>query len=232
MTDTTTTTQTTYLVRPHTDSMVPEHKSHRLAIIRWKASKKEPTKKVHASRAVSIPQVALTIVPECLAASLRDAFEDLQDEVLRNIIEQRLEKDPNVAPFTITDDDISPSSVAAYQAAQAANGRLSTDLLEAWFDQDLEAKLATALDTAVAAVADPANDEQVNQRANRILAAVKQHRDVITKLASPRASIPEKVATQLLKAVALADDSKVRTSLLTKLTAFSKPETLQLDELL
>jgi hypothetical protein len=213
---------TVYAVMLHTDSSKPETTDQRLSVIRWKTPSKEknnPSYKKPASRCVSIPKTTISAIPEILSASLQLAFEDMQDEVIRDHVEK--EVSAGHENITITDDMFSPDAVAAYQTAKAVSGRLSGDSLTAWFDEYLDEPLSLALANVMSIPSENPTAEQLSS----LTKAVEQHKTIIVSLASPRAALNEKIATQLKKAVTIAnDDGRIKQQLLTKLDTFLQPK--------
>lgn len=175
------------------------------------------------ARCVSVPVVTLMIQPDCIAAALQAAYEELQDAVIRDIIVNDLQYGPagsdgKLRAISIHDDQISYEAIAAYSARVSVSGKLSKEVLNNWFDSDLKDQLTLALAAVLQLPDEPSAPEQ-----QRLNAAVDQHRNMISALASPKSSLPENICKQLKKAVSLAEDSKVKSSIINKLETFMKP---------
>jgi hypothetical protein len=208
------TARVAYSVQLLTDSSKEQDATHRLVKITYKATKER--KNPPPNKCVSIPAISLTVEPEVLNDAMTLAYQELQDEMIRAAIEDGAEN--------IYSDQLTPESVAAYSAAKNAPGRLSKDMLEAWYSSDLEEKLIGALACVLKIGENPSKEELA-----KLNGATEQHKKLIVALASPRAALPANVATNLRKAVMLADGSKVRDSLISKLDAFLQPAAVTLE---
>lgn len=213
-------TATSFPVRIFTDSCRPDHGYHRLVVIRWKETKSEDGKtKIAAkpARCVSVPRVSIMSEPAILTVPLQAAFEDMQDSAIRELIEEALannDQNPVISP-----DSITPDAISAFYQRQAASGRLSTDGLKTWFDASLYEALTLALGNAMQLPEEPTEEQLA-----ALEVAVQQHKKAIVALASPRASLAPKIAEQLKKAIALANDDETKPKLIMKLEAFLKPQ--------
>lgn len=217
------TDQLTYLVRLHTASSNIEQPGHRLAVIRWKDKKNEDGTTVakQPARCVSIPVVSLSLTPACLQASLQTAFEEMQDKLIRSLIEAQTE-----VTFTVTLDQIAPQAVADFAVAQDGPGKLSSKLLETWFDNNLSDNLTVAIADKLG-ITDTPTDEQTA----KVGKAVASFRTFITGLASPRANLAPDIVAQLQKATSLVtnEDDKVLQTINRKLQAFLEPASKSLE---
>jgi hypothetical protein len=213
-------------VRIYTDNSKPEAPNHRLVVIDFKTpkdKKDDATYKKPVSRCVSIPTVTITVQPDIISAALNAAYCDLQDAKIRSIIVEHITKgettpEGKMLPLSISMDEITIEAIAAYFASSSASAKLSTKLLETWFDNSLAAELEVALITALKFPDEPTADQQ-----GKLDAAVKQHKQLIVKLASPTASLPEAIAKQLKRAVALAEPDQIQRKLVSKLDAMLAP---------
>lgn len=214
----------------YTDKSAPAVTTDRISVVSWKMPKDAPTDyKKPVARFVSIPKMQITVQPNVIAKAMQAAFEDLQDEVIRNIIENALDaglqnNDGSLKAINVSDDQISLTACAAYFDSKAVSGKLSKKLLEEWFDSDLASQLEIALIAALKMPDTPSAEQQA-----KLDAAVAQHKTLIVSLASPRASMNEKLAKQLQRAVKLAEESKTKASLDAKLLAFLQPKEVTLD---
>lgn len=217
------TEQLTYLVRLHTASSNIEQPSHRLAIIRWKDKKNDDGTTVtkQPARCVSIPVVSLSLTPLCLQASMQEAFEEMQDKLIRSLIEASKE-----TTFSLSLDEISPQAVADFAVAQNGPGKLSTKLLETWFDNNLSDNLTVTIANKLGLPDQPTEEDTV-----KVSKAVASFRTFITGLASPRANLAPDVVAQLQKATALVEngDDKILQTINRKLRAFSEPASKSLE---
>lgn len=218
--------QTQYVVGIHTDSTKPTNESHRLSVIAFKTpsdKKNDATYKRPVTRSVSVPQITLTIQPDVIRDALQAAYYDLQDQVIREIVVSSLDAgmqaaDGTLKKIVIDSNQISLEACAAFYARKSIGTKLSKDMLASWFDSDLATQLELALISALKLPEQPAPEEQA-----KLDAAVKQHRNLIVSLAAPTASLPDHITKQLQRAVNLADDSPVKTTLSDKLHRFLKP---------
>lgn len=218
-------TDTICNVRIYTTSSNTEKPNHRLSVIRWKQTTDKP--KVPSARCVSVPKLVLTVAPAILAEAIQSAYEDMQDSLVRSIVEAQLEKDPNTNTFTFSEDLVNEAAVAAFQAEKNGPGRLSTERLNNWFDTSLSEALYVAIANKLGL-----GDEPSKADTAKVTKAVDQHKKLIAGLSAPKAHLPANIAEQLEKAVSLAsdDDTKIKSVLLAKLVKFTKPEEISLLE--
>ena len=211
-----------YLVTVKIDSSAPANATHRLCVLDFKtpSDKKDDREyKKPASRCVSVPIISLEVVPEILKDALQDAFADMQDALIRTKFMAALESSKDGNPsVTILDSDISPAAVASYAAEKAISGKLSGEKIGAWFDAALADPLMLALANAM-----QYSDEVTPEQQAKLDAAIKQHRTYLAKLAGP-AQLPPTLTKQLLQAVKLADDDKIKRQLQSKLETFLAPK--------
>lgn len=202
-----------------TESSKPLNAEHRLVVIRFK-EKKGSTEKKPPSYCTSIPTLSVECSDDLLNKLCTAAVQEAQDNIIRDKVESFLET-PSIKK-EVNSTEISVPAISAFYDRVATSGRLSKESISVWFDESLAEELAIALLTAVPALN---NDEE------KLAAAIKGHKDHICNLASPRANMPVKLATQLKKAVLLAkdEDGKIKPSLLTKLEVFINPPSV--DEL-
>lgn len=215
----------TYPVMLHTDSSKPATTADRLVVIRWKT----PTDKIKAAaykkpatRCVSVPRINVSAEPAILNEAVTTAFQDLQDEVIRSLVTEAIESGKDT--LTIHADSISYEGVANYAKDKAVSGRLSGDIIKSWFEGALEEPLTLAF-ANVLQLTDNPTPEQLAKLAK----VVEQHKELIVSLASPRASMNEKIAAQLKKAVALAPEERIKAQLTAKLDMFLAPKETVLD---
>jgi hypothetical protein len=209
---------TTFPVRMLLESSKPDAPSHRLSVVRWKATKEQP--KARSAMYVSVPKLELTIQPEVLKAAMQQAFEDLQDNYIRARIEADLEVSPTSQPKSFDTSDLEADAVASWAAETAVSGKLSKDAITNWFNEDLKASLEETFASL------PNMDDE------KLTKALAQYQEAITKLASPQASMPVKIAEQMSKAISLAPESKIKSQLGRKLEKFLNPAETNILELL
>lgn len=197
---------------------------------RAKAGK--PEYKVPAKRFVSIPPVTLSVTPEILNAALKTCYEDMQDSIIRAKIERAIEESKDRNPTVcIEDADITPEAVAASAALKAVTGRMSKELLGAWFDENLSDELELAIIKLLKLPETLTAEQQAN-----IDAAVTEHKAAIVGLAASRANYDGTLVKQLKRAVKLIavdmkddgtpiydESDKVLTAINEKLDSFAQP---------
>jgi hypothetical protein len=155
------------------------------------------------------------VQPEVLQVALQDSVNDLQDSLVRFIIDEQKK-------VLFPQSDVSVSAVASFAATQATSRRLNKEVLGSWFDAALQDKLMTALTSALN-IGSNASDVEVT----KLIQAVQQHRSKVCELSAPRPAINVQQAKQLCKAVSLADDDSIKTQLLSKLDALSKQDDVE-----
>lgn len=209
-----------YNINLFTDSSKPLANDHRLVVIRFKETKDAKAKgtKKPPSYCASIPRSEVVVEPEDLIKPLTAALHDLEEQIIREKVETFLED--QTTEKNITNIELNATSVSIFYDRVATSGRLSKESIAAWFDTDLMEPLVKALMAAV---------PELIENGEKLEKAIESHRNHICNLASPRANMPVKLATQLKKAVVLASDdesSKIKPSLISKLDAFITPPTV------
>ena len=189
----------------------------RLSVVRWKTpseKKNDPSYKVRPAVCVAIPALKIEVKPESVATAMQEAFEELQDNVIAATINARIAADTgiNLATIEIESNSVTYDGIAAWAAQKAISGRLSKDAIGTWFDMVLKSELELKL-----AEIPEITEERLNK-------AVLQHRKMLQDLASPKASMPVKLAEQLQRALNLVSGTdKVKETLNNKLETFLKP---------
>lgn len=183
-----------YIVVPYLEKMATEvlPAGYRLSVIRWRetAAKSEAKQKPPAPRAVIVPEIPLVLdKPAALRNSLRAAIDKLQDDRIRDILNKHLEGEGNVLNITLRAEDIDESGIANFLAEESTGGRLSGDVIRAWFDSSIKEAIEAKL------VARGADSKKVEQVTN-------QFRATFMKLASPVTPIPEPVLMKLTEVLA------------------------------
>lgn len=188
------------------------HADHRLCVTTFKSQSKftdkdspefDPNYKRPDARCVSIPAVKITATPVLLQDALQQAFEDMQDAVIRDIIVAAIEEDKKL--IQIHDDQVSFEAVAKFAAENAASGKLTKDGIEGWFDEELADVLTLKLANTMK-LPDNATPEQNKKLAD----AVTSYKTVFLTLAAPKAGISPKIAKQLKSVVELCENKENR----------------------
>lgn len=193
---------------------------YRLSVITWKHTEKQaatPGYQRKPTVCVAMPRIALVVEPECLQAAMLEALEKLQDQAVRDCIAGAIEVESgiNIQSITIPQELGTAAGLAASASAKAATGRLSKDSLNSWFD----ARIAGPLVDAVVA-----NLPADSGAAELAVKQVEKAKLAIASLASPRVTMPRRVAEQLQKAINMAPEGdKVREQLTKKLDFFINP---------
>jgi hypothetical protein len=221
-----------YPVTIRTDKSAAISADHRLVTVTWKAKRDKTTGVLIDNKrpavCVSIPRVSVSVTPTCLQTALQDAFEDMQKQIIVEHIETELDAGKAVTTVTINDNMLSFVAVAAWCNEQST-GKLSRKLLEDYFDNDVAAHILLAVARKFGSEAPDTLTAEQQQRAEKIIA---QYRANVAALSNPNGKFTPEVAAQLQRAVELADESKLRSTLLAKLTAYQRPaETAILEDL-
>lgn len=185
----------------------------RLSVLRWK-TEKETGKKL-PTLAVIVPEIKLMVAPSCLQEAMQDAFEDMQDVAIRKSILQSIEENPgiNVASLTVPESIGTPEGVANFNLEGKESKRLSKVKLENWFASEIKEPLELAL----------AGIEGITEEKHSV--AMKQHKELIIALASPKAVMKPSLARQLQKAINLASEGdRIKKQLNDKLEGFINPK--------
>lgn len=192
---------------------------YRLSVISWKHTEKQAAQAGYQRKptvCVAMPCIAVAVEPECLQAAMLEALEKLQDAAIRDVVVAALEVESgiNIQAIHIPQELGTAAGLAAQAQAKAATGRLSKDSLSSWFD----ARIAGALvDAVVANLPDGTAPEVAVKQ-------VEKAKLAIASLASPRVTMPRKVAEQLQKAINMAPrGDKVAEQLTKKLDFFINP---------
>lgn len=208
-----------YQVQMFTDNMIRfVGAGQRLAIIRWKSSTdKETGIKTEAKSAmcVSLPVLEFEIEPMEVKASVKDYLEKQQDLIIRQQIDKWFVEHRNVviSEIYINNELLGFEGLQVFHASSVIGGKLSEELIKNWFDE----VLAGPLELRIAGL--PGITDITLKK------AMEQHKMLLSKLASPKASMNEKIAEQLIRVVnVVEDDSMVKDSLLRKLNGFKASE--------
>lgn len=217
---------TPFVVAPlldNSEALLPDA-NYRLSVVRWKTPKDQKENasfKARPAICVAVPKVVLSVQPEALNAAMQDALNELQDNVIRSALNAAIEENTaiNLVGATIDKNTLTADGIASWSREQSVSGRLSKEAIGAWFDSKLSDELGIKI-----AETNPTID------ADKLEKAVRQHREILMQLASPRAAMPEKLASQLQRAVNLVPGSdKVKETLNAKLAGFLKPTEISLE---
>jgi hypothetical protein len=212
-------------VQFHTDNS-RAHPDERLVVMRWK-EKKNPNgskKAPHAARCVSIPKLTVEVSPISLQEALTTAFHEMQDNYIRERVEEMLENNTQQMSINIT--DLEHEAIAAWLKQTAAgSGKLSKVKIENWFDENLSELLQAAFIQRMN-LDETATPEQLK----KLEAITSNYKAAISSLASPRAVISPNIAEQMKKAIALAEENDpTARQLRNKLEIFLQPREITLD---
>lgn len=214
-----------YKVSTFTDSSVKFcPNGFRLSVIRWKQTTDKLTGKVTPAKSavcVPVPVVVFAVEPASLADSFATYVADQQDLIIRGQIDRWFSEHSNVM---LSEIDINLGSVSAeglqtFHLQNMVGGKLSSEVINEWFDLEVSGKLEEKL----------AQIEGINDLT--LKAAIKQHRDILARLASSKVALTEKITDQLLKVVRLAEgETMIKDTLIKKLVSFkAKDEELLLE---
>lgn len=234
---------TTYAVTLYTNSSVASATAtvpHRLSVITFKemtekkdgkpvlnADGTEKKKPKHANRCVSVPFTRIMIQPDSIAAALQDKFNDLQDDVIKEIIVTALDAgttnaDGTAKTILISDEQISLEACAKFHATRNT-GKLSKDVLTKWFDAELLEAITIKFAKQMKLPAEP-----TEQQAAAIDKGIAEYRSMFAGLAAPKATLPEAIAKQAQLALKLAPESRIKSALSEKLVTILQPKEVTL----
>lgn len=227
------TTISTYPVTLHTSTSKPTSDDHRLVILNSKepsaaAKKLKPNLKKLPALCISIPAIKVLVTPTELAELLQTSFNKMQDECIRDDINRQIGEYTGQqiewSKTFVADNVFSLTGVIEANKPQ----RLTLDMISSWFDTSVDEKLALAIaakkgfaDLEAFAAMDEANK-------NAVQTAVNQRRELLMKLSAPvTPRFNDNITEQLIKCVQLADDSNIKSNLLSKLA----PKTVTVEEM-
>lgn len=190
----------------------------RHSVVKWRLTEKQEKEGKTARHPVmvAVPAIKLNFGTEhCLYSVMSAAINDLQDAMVAEAVNAILKTEPTAKIVgTVLDIDLSEAGIAAWHAEKQMNGRLSGDAIGKWFDEALHDNLGAHL-IERGLIGDGENE--------KLKAIMVDFRAKFVKLASPKATMAEPLVLQLQKAIALAEDDKVKTVLTAKLAGFLKP---------
>lgn len=209
----------------HTFKEMPEKDADGNKVLNADGSPKMKAK--HANRCVSIPDIRIVIQPDTIAAALQDKFYDLQDAVIKEIILSALTdgatgSDGKAKTITVSDEQISLEACAKFHASRNT-GKLSKEVLTKWFDADMLEALTLKFAKQMKLPAEPTAEQ-----AAAIDKGIADFRNVFAGLAAPKAMLPEATAKDLQRALKLAPESRIKTTLTEKLVVMLTPAPIAL----
>lgn len=163
----------------------------------------DPLYKKPDARCVDVPAFKIQASPQILQDALQQAFEDLQDQVIRRLIVEAIEEGKNA--ISIHDDQVNCEAIAAFAAATAAGGKITKDGIEDWFDTEMANELTLAVANAMKLPDTP--DAAQNKR---LADMVTNYKGVFMTLAAPRAGMSKTIANQCKKALELCENKDSR----------------------
>lgn len=204
----------------YTENTKPAFSTDRLSVIRWKATEKQP--KPHAAVSVSVPRISILAEPTILQSALQAQTDELQDRVVRELIEANSNK---LTPISATSVDA--DAIAAFCARENESKRLSKDSVEAWFNQYCADNLMLALASKFNKPASELTELELQQLNNN----VKNACTMLASLAGPRSSYPPSTLQQLQKVITLSDETgkELQQQLMAKITSLLQPKAQSLD---
>lgn len=196
------------------------NKDHRLATVGYKKPKDAgPDYKVPPTLCISVPKLAIDVTPAILAAPLQKAWESLQSDLLRHLIETQ--PATQRVGYSVNGEEIGFTAVAAFLATQG--GRLDGDTIETWFDANVSDKLLLAFADKLGVTETTPKDDPKYQQLNK---AVTNQRTLLKKLAGPQTRYDETVTAGLLATLdkCSTDDDELATKLRARLNSFKSKQ--------
>lgn len=182
----------------------------RWSVCRWKKTKDNPNPR--KAVAVIVPRIKIESVnPQILSDSIGNLIDDLQDEMVRGMIED--------GKTEWNFSDCSADALAAFAAAKSMGERFTAETIKTWFDSHLAESVMSAL--AQKGITD----------ANIIADRTNQYRNAFASLAAPVPSVSRSVLTSLSVVVTKANEGDVTTKLASRIAALLKKDEISLDAL-
>ena len=201
---------------------------YRLVVLSWKTPQAEvgnASYKKPPAVCIAVPRISLSVTPSFLQPALLEAFEDMQDSYFRASVSEKAIGQRIGILFS--EADCGPQAIASWMARTGGSGnRLSKEVIEDWFNNQLADTLTLALASRMA-LSEAPSDEEVK----RLETAISQRRLLMTKIAGPGKPFADKVATQLLDAAELAPESRTKNQVVAKLRSYLEAP-VDLDDLL
>ena len=180
-----------------------------------KAKKNDPAYKKPDARCIAIPKIKVHSTPDNLSEAWQNAFYDLQDALIRDLIITALDEKKSI--ITLMAEQINVEAVAKFAADSATSGKLTKEQIHDWFDDALGDLLTLRVAVAMRI---PADATPTPQQEKAIADAVTNYRTSFSSLAAPKAGLSQKIAKQLHSVLHFAEDveHRVYRSLDSKLT--------------
>lgn len=207
---------TIYTTSIYTDSSRAANNDHRLVVIGWKTPQKEvgnASYRKPPTICLSVPKITISVTPEVLATAMQEAFYDMQNALLRDLVsnkpaEQRV-------GLSFSDSDFDAAAVKAFMAGSATAGRLSKEKIESWFDSSVTDPLTLLLANRMALSNTPSSEELA-----RLNKAIEQRKLLLTKIAGPGVPFNSDITKQLLKSIEPVEDSLIKQQVAAKLNSY------------
>ena len=196
-----------HTVVPYTGKNKPADDLQRLSVLTFKTpkdKKEDPTYVRPAACCVSIPILRVHTTPSQIELALQQAFEGLQDALIRDVVVRKLEANESI--INLHDDQIGFEAIAKWAAENATSGKLTKEAIFDWFDENLADVLTLRLADKMVPQGSTATPEQEK----KLAAAVTNYRSTFAAFSAPKAGLSKKVAAQLQKVLALAEDLEHR----------------------
>lgn len=208
------------------EASVASSKEHRLAKVIFRKSRDGSGIKSHNSQCASVMMISDAEIVGRISefkSVVRKAIEGTQDEIIRA---SYLEGKKSIA-----ESEISIDAVIAYLKAESTgNGRMSKESIKAWFDEKLSTELFAALmiKLGVSEI-----DKLTDKDTAKITGVISIYCEGFQGLAGGATMYSESKATQLIKAIDLADlsDDSLGVKFRTRLEEMIKKANMSMDEL-
>lgn len=222
------TTTATSLVALFTANSKAVDSSHRLAKFTWKAKKDKAgvlQKKLAPDLCCNIPSVTLTCSNPLLNELATAAFQDMQDDVIREEIERQLFAGISISDLApVNLDTVSAEAISTAFSTKASGERLTRAMLELWFDTELYAPVYLAFATKYGFDKDKVPDDVSDKKIESVCASAK---DLLAGFSAPKPPhVTPATLEQLTKLVNLIVDTStdpVTKKMAAKLSALTKP---------
>lgn len=213
----------THLVTPFDSAKSQALTGQRLAKIRYKTTAKQAAK--FPSVCVSVPPLDDSEIMENLPAlkvHIRAMLEAAQDGVIRSLYEV---SDGKLS--SVQDSDISVLACIGFLNTESEGGRLTKDMIDAWFDSNL-AEYVTALIVEKLSYGEDLTPEQEHTIGRH----VKGYKDMYSALAGGKTIYQANQIASLRRVLGLVDQDEIGTKLEARLSGMlSKPKMEELLEL-
>jgi len=216
----------THLVTAFDSAKSQALSGQRLAKIRYKTTAKQKAR--FPSVCVSVPPIShdeITNNIQALMPHVRAMLEAAQDGVIRGLYETA-----DGMLSSVQDSDISVAACIGWLEAESTGGRLTKEIIEAWFDTGL-------VDVVTALIVDKlgygtGDDDLTPEQEHTVGKYVRGYKDMYSALAGGKTMYQEKQIATLLKVLSLADTDDIGVKLDLRLVQMrNKPKMEELLEL-